>query len=149
MSQYYYWLIPDEPHRSKLQQIIHRFSKIYQSPTFTPHITLGTGNTIPSPMELPTTNIQFEGVETEHSYFRSLYFTCRPDPKLFALWEYFGGEKPFIPHLSLIYGNFSQARERDWCSNTPLYTQNISCSTIWVIRGSKRVQDWKRIALLS
>ena len=150
MSQYYYWLIPDEPHRSKLQQIIHRFSKIYQSPVFAPHITIGTGNKIIPFVKSPTIpNIRFECVTTEHSYFRSLYFKCETSTPLLSLWKQFGGTEPFVPHLSLIYGSFSQARERDWCSNTPLYEPSVPCSTIWVIRGSKRVQDWRKVESFS
>lgn len=150
MSQYYYWLIPDEPHRSTLQRMIHRFSKIYQRPTFTPHITIGTGYTIPASLaSFATPNIHFACVSTEHSYFRSLYFKCSPSPALLPLWEAFGGEEPFIPHLSLVYGHFSQARERDWCSSTPLYEQCVPCSTIWVVRGSKRVQDWRKVKSFS
>ena len=149
MSQYYYWLIPDEPHRSVLQQIILRFAKIYQSPVFTPHITIATGNSIPSPRSFTIPNIQFECVATEHLYFRSLYFKCRPSPSLNALWESFGGEAPFVPHLSLIYGSFSQARERDWCSSTPLYKQTVPCSTIWIMHGGKKVEDWKKIESFS
>ena len=150
MSQYYYWLIPDEPHRAKLQQIIHRFSKVYQSPIFTPHITIGTGNRIPSRIaNIIAPKICFTSIETEHTYFRSLYFKCAASSELTSLWKYFEGKEPFIPHLSLIYGDFSASRERDWCTNTPLYEHSISCSTIWIIRGGNQVQDWQKVESFS
>ena len=150
MSQYYYWLMPDEPHREKLQQIIHRFSKVYQSPIFTPHITVGTGHSIPSSIAYKgIPKVRFTCVDTEHSYFRSLYFKCEPSHGLLSLWKSFEGQGTFVPHLSLIYGNFSEARERDWCLNTPIYEYTIPCSTIWIIRGSKRVQDWQKVESFS
>ena len=150
MSQYYYWLIPDEPHRSNLKRIIQRFSKIYQSPIFTPHITVGSGNSIPTTIqgtEIP--QVQFARAATEHTYFRSLYFKCEPSPTLLSICKYFGREDPFIPHLSLIYGHFSDARERDWCTNTPQYKPKVSCSTIWIVRGGRKVQDWQKIKSFS
>lgn len=149
MNQYYYWLIPDEPHRTQLQGIIHRFSKVYQSPIFTPHITIGTGTSIPTITSLSAPEVQFTSVHSEHTYFRSLYFKCALSQDMLSIWEFFGGKEPFVPHLSLIYGDFSQARERDWCSNTPLYEHLISCSSIWIIQGSRRVQDWKKVESFS
>ena len=150
MSQYYYWLIPDEPHRTKLQQIILRFSKVYQSPIFTPHITIGTGNRIPNSIpNILVPKIRFISTETEHTYFRSLYFKCATSNELTSLWNFFEGKGELIPHLSLIYGDFSESRERDWCANTPPYLPTISFSSIWIVRGSKQVQEWQKVESFS
>ena len=48
---YYYWLIPDEPHKSRLANQIEDFSKIYKGPIFDPHLTLGTSNVLLSPID--------------------------------------------------------------------------------------------------
>ena len=150
MSQYYYWLIPDEPHLSKLEQTINNFAQVYQTPSFTPHITIATSHrlmTIPIGFQIPT--LQFTRVHTEHLFFRALYFQCSPSSELQRLRYYFGGDEIYTPHLSLIYGHFSKARQNDWCAHTQLYDKKISFSTIWVIRGGKKVQDWTKIMTFS
>jgi 2'-5' RNA ligase len=147
MDELYYWLIPDEPHREKLQETIQNFSHVYRGPSFPPHITLGTGRVIPStpPRDCYAPTISFTAVQAEEDPFRALYYLCERTPDLDKLRYHVGGEDPYTPHLSLLYGSHSQARRRDWCSHTPLFQKKVSCSTIWIVRGGPKVSQWKMI----
>ena len=150
MSQYYYWLIPDEPHHTQLQEIINNFARVYHSPPFTPHLTIATGHSPPKkPNGFQPLKLQCTQVSTDFQYFRALYFQCPSTPELIKLRTFFGGEKSYSPHISLVYGNFSQARQKDWCSNTALYDASITFSTIWVVKGGNKVQEWKNISSFS
>ena len=144
MVHYYYWLIPDPPHRSALQQTIDKFAQVYGGPRFEPHITLGSGTNIPSPPPplLPAPSISLNSVQSEENYFRNLYYTCAETEALTSLRTYFSNEDHFVPHLSLVYGQHSAARRRDWCSHLPLYTKTILCSEIWIVTGGANINAW-------
>jgi hypothetical protein len=147
MDQMYYWLVPDEPDREKLQRMIQNFSNVYLGPSFVPHITLGTGRRIPPPppREYTAPTITFQEVQTEDSPYRALYYRCTAHPMLEKLRIHFGTTDKYVPHLSLLYGAHSRARRRDWCSHTPLYSEPIVCSSIWVVRGGPKVSQWNTI----
>ena len=146
MSKYYYWLIPDEPHRSRLQQIIHNFSRVYRGPSFAPHITLGTGQYIPpSPCTQKVVSIRFQCVESADQYFRALYYRCEESSTLLSLAQKYGMKNPYCPHLSLLYGEHSDARKRTWCRNTLLYTEEVMCSNIWIVKGAPKVEHWETV----
>jgi len=139
--------MPDEPHRSRLQETIQNFSRVYRGPCFVPHITLGSGVNIPPSPSLSSLFIDCTSVESQDSPFRALYYRCAAAPELLALRSFFSDEEPYIPHISLLYGEHSTARKRDWCQNTPLYTQSISCSTIWIVQGGDNIEKWHPVAI--
>ena len=146
MAKYYYWLIPDEPHRSRLQQIINNFANIYRGPCFVPHLTLATGQYIPpSPSQHHPIALHCEKVESQASYFRALYYRCKESPSLRSLSDFLEEDRQYIPHISLLYGDHSNARKRIWCANTSLYPHPIMCSRIWIVKGSRHVHNWSVI----
>ena len=145
MLHYYYWLIPDHPHRAALQRTIDQFAQVYEGPRFVPHITIGSGMLIPEPPVLCAPIISFDSVQSEDNFFRSLYYTCAISKDLRALREALSKETSFHPHLSLVYGQHSAARRRDWCSHLPLYAKEVCCSELWVVQGGANIADWKPI----
>ena len=147
MKHYYYWLIPDPPHRERLQQIILQFSQVYGGSSFVPHITMGSGAQIPTdlPKELKAPTLLFSGLYAEDFYFRALYCTCHPNEDIQKIRTYLNGETPFDPHLSLVYGEHSAARRRDWCTHTPLYPQLMRFSELWIVQGGANISNWTPI----
>ena len=144
MAKYYYWLIPDEPHRSRLQRIINNFANIYRGPCFAPHLTLATGQHIPpSPSNHRPIALNCQRVESQADYFRALYYRCKESPSLLSLSTFFTKDQTYTPHISLLYGDHSDARKRVWCANTSLYPHPIMCSRIWIVKGATNVHNWR------
>ena len=145
MNTYYYWLIPDAPHFYDLSQIIVDFARLYRGPLFDPHVTLGTSRTLKQPPpRLPPINLQFSHVASDDHPFRSLYYCCVANPYLNRCHKhYMPSSRTYLPHLSLLYGQHSNARRNDWVQNTPLYTHKITCSEIWTVLGGPKVEQWR------
>ena len=108
-----------------------------------PHITLGTGPYIPPSSSQKAVSIRFQCVESADHYFRALYYRCEDHPALLSLAQEYGIRQPYRPHLSLLYGEHSDARKRTWCRNINLYAEDIMCSNIWIVKGAQKVEHWE------
>ena len=117
------WIIPSGEIYEKYHNLIYHLSQKYSTPMFEPHITL-LGHVIDSqvgaiskisrlsaltrPFPLRLTSIGYSD-----EYFRCLFIKTRKSRELAELHsrakEIFTllNKRPFIPHLSLVYGNLS------------------------------------------
>jgi putative hydrolase of the HAD superfamily len=112
------WLVPAEPERAALAQLIDELARRYGAPRFAPHITLFAGSTaradwrevvaqaVQDSAALPT-----QVLEVGHSdqLFKTVYLQMASSAALLALQRNVRAALPdadeyaFDPHLSLIY----------------------------------------------
>lgn len=123
LQKYSIWLMPSGKVYNKLAKIISQLSEKYSSPHFEPHITL-LGLTIGAEEEVITKTFQlakilqpfeitFNKVDYSDEYFRILFIRVKETKDIMEAnlkaREIFNrqGDPKYIPHLSLMYGNFS------------------------------------------
>ena len=119
------WLMPEGEVYERLTLILHRLSVRLNAPEFSPHVTL-LGGCVGERRELIRRSaqvaaalrpfaIRLEGIDFRDEYFRSLFVHAvltEPLRKAHqAACQAFGRrrEPAFMPHLSLLYGNFPQS----------------------------------------
>ncbi len=126
---YSLWLIPHEEAYIKLSHLISQLSEKYKAPCFAPHVTLIGG--IASPKEeiisktanlasmLNPFGIELNGLRYSDKYFKCLFLKAKETDEIKEASQKARGifnmqDSPeYMPHLSLIYGNYStETKER-------------------------------------
>lgn len=119
------WLMPTGKAYDKLSGLIKRFAKEYNAPFFEPHVTL-LGEAMQSEVDVLKRAeqlasgqnpfpITLNSVDYQDFYFRTLFVRAETTNLLQALHdrakEIFEMQDipDYMPHLSLMYGNFPQA----------------------------------------
>ncbi len=119
---YSIWIVPDNGIKIQLYKKIQLLASKFDAPLFDPHITLlggflGDKKTLLNKTKIISKKIKpfkifFEDVAYLNEFFRSLFLRVNNSPHLNSAknkfstklkWE----EKDYVPHLSLIYGNYS------------------------------------------
>ena len=123
-SGYSLWLMPTEKTYEKFSGLIKRLAEQYHVPVFEPHVTL-LGGMMQSDEEVMQRTerlvrdqssfpITLRTIDYQDFYFRTLFVRAEEAEPLVALHhrarEAFEMQAipPYLPHLSLLYGNFSQ-----------------------------------------
>jgi 2'-5' RNA ligase len=121
-SSYSIWLMPEGAINEKLSEIILGIGQKHNSPKFSPHVTLvggfdGEENKLILKAEklaklLKPFKVKLTRVTYLDEFFRSLFILVEKTPEFLEsvskAREIFDFHKTNIPHLSLIYGNFSE-----------------------------------------
>ena len=120
---YYLWLMPEAKSNNFFSEVIRKLSHEYQTRLFDPHITLAGGITGPESELLAKTEelagllprLKLEPLEIQYldEFYRSLFIAVAPSNPLVnanklakQLFE-LPLDAEFMPHLSLLYGDFS------------------------------------------
>lgn len=119
---YSLWLTPTGPVQNRLSALIEDLSRRHHTPPFPPHVTLLGGISTPrgeplaAARQLAETIAPFEltfaGIAWRDIYFQCLFIDVEPSPELLtagtaARHQLGMSEKPFHPHLSLLYGQLA------------------------------------------
>jgi len=124
---YSLWLMPEGDEYKRLAGIISDLSKRYHTPEFEPHVTL-LGEVEKNEEEgmvyatsslshlIKPFEIRLDGLDYGGENFKSLFVKVKADKHiinayLLARKIFKPGDKKYMPHLSLLYGNLSP-RER-------------------------------------
>ena len=121
---YSIWLMPTGTVNEKLSPIISKLSAKYNSPKFQPHVTLIGGFTGDEQDLINKTEIlskklkcfvvKLPNVHYLDQFFRSLFICVEKTPELMNAVKVARGvfglpeNKDYIPHLSLMYGDFTK-----------------------------------------
>jgi 2'-5' RNA ligase len=124
-ERYSLWLMPRGDVYESLARTLHRLSARYAAPEFPPHVTLLGRIAAPRREALRKSaalaallrpfTIRLGDIAYFDEYFRCLFVRVAITPPLLkahhVAQEVFGFRRmaPFMPHLSLLYGNFSQS----------------------------------------
>ena len=159
------WLIPSGAVYTELAALISRLSRSYGTPSFEPHVTLLSGIALAEPLLFAKTQqlaelispfqVKLTTVDYQDEYFRCLFIRADPDGALRqanatakVLFER-PEEPPYMPHLSLLYGDLPQAKKEEiiaeWGSTFAL---EFTVDALYLISATadRPVADWRRIA---
>ena len=161
---YLIWIMPGGVVKRKFSRIINSLSKKYNSPRFVPHVTL-LGS--------------FEGIETEliikaekysklikpfevnltkvaclNEFFRSLFILVKKNKNVIKNHEIgrklFGmPSKKYLPHLSLIYGNFDKKTKKVMIKAIgEKFNSKFKVNSIYLVRKDEVDTTWTIIKKL-
>ena len=172
MADYSLWLVPSSPESETTTKIIHELIEAEpDSPAFEPHITLLHPVDISTPIESITTTLQniaqsldlrakplwlnLKPAQRGTFYYQSVLAPVEANETLTALrsacedafeWK---GDKPYFPHLSLLYGDISTER-REELAKTVQDGQSlpgmVTIEEILVVDCTGTTKDWKTVA---
>ncbi|GMV01669.1 MAG: hypothetical protein KJZ98_00345 [Burkholderiaceae bacterium] len=152
-----FWLVPAEPRRSSLAELIAVLGKAHGGPAFEPHITLHVSRAPggPSPEALldrvarvcePMTLVAGATAHSE-AHFRTLFVEF-DDPRLFALQRHLrddpGHDAGYLlrPHLSLLYrGGLPVATRERLAQSNRLAGERIEFDALVAVRPSSAGGD--------
>lgn len=148
------WLCPSSVDAPRLRALIERCAAATGSPSFAPHITLvsepastSLANTAlerPLPLTLTLANVEFGD-----DYFHACYLVLRHDTSLLDLQARSAaalrGRVPdrYPPHLSLAYGELSEAQQRKVMALVAALPITATFDHIEVWETSGAVADWQ------
>ena len=136
-----FWLIPSEEDRAYFQGLINTLAQKYDAPTFTPHVTIYSGEYAPE--ESPTALIEkaTQGVQGfslrvdkllyTDEYTKTFFVQFNPSLSLSQISETLrnSSQKPsdfaLNPHLSLIYKHLSEVIKQGLMTNLSLPRSEI------------------------
>ena len=159
MYSYSIWLMPAGKINQRLSKIILKLSGKYKSPKFKPHVTLAGGFTGKKKDLLSKTEklsklikpFTVKLTETSHlsEFYRSLFIHAEKTPelmraaviarKLFSL----PNDRKYIPHLSLIYGNFSREMKENIIKILgKKFNINFKVKSVYLGFNDERKKQW-------
>lgn len=159
---YYLWLIPEAKSNNFFSEVIHKLSREYQTRLFDPHITLAGGITGPEAELLKKAEklaellprLKVEPLEIQYldEFYRSLFLAVTPSEPLVNAYKLakqlfelpLDGE--FMPHLSLLYGDFSVSeKERIKAELDANLLKRFCADRIVLIRTDSHSDQWTAV----
>ena len=164
-QRYSLWLMPTGDVYAQLERILHELSSKYGAPEFPPHITLLGGIVGPRREVLRESaslaalirpfTIRLEKIDYLNEYFRCLFVRAATTAPLLKAHQVardvFGRrrEPSFVPHLSLLYGDFSRSLKEGAAAELGPRLElafKVRSLVLYSTRGEPR--DWRRVAKL-
>ena len=105
--------------------------------------------------EMDPLSLQVQAVASGPDYFQSVYFTFGESQALHVVHhrcvKAFEIERPFFPHLSLVYGRFEQETRRVLCQRVTIPSQTLTFDRLQVwapdpVKGWEDVALWRKLA---
>lgn len=157
------WWLVDEPDDSELSALIERLSLAHGGPVFPPHVTLLGGIDLPEHTVLGRTEalcralspvtLVLDDYGHEARWTRWLFRFVRQTPAVMEAGalarSQFGMDKPFTPHLSLLYGEFAPSVAAPLLTGAPPRAHPLRSSTLAVVRTEGTVQNWRELARIA
>jgi 2'-5' RNA ligase len=162
-----FWLIPSEEDRGFFQKIIDTLSLEYDAPSFTPHVTIYSGEYTPdeSPAELiekatqevQTFSLRVDNLLYTDEFTKTLFVQFHSSAPLTKISETLknSSRNPsnFVlnPHLSLIYKQMSEETKKNLTTSLTLPKSEVffdevrAISTPEKIQKREDVESWKVI----
>ncbi len=128
-KHYSIWLTPTGAVRDQLSELIARLSREFSAPLFPPHVTLVGGlsasedelreQTRELAARLQPYSVQLGALDYLDEFYRCLFVRVEPTPAVMeanrqARAVFHCPDHPqYLPHLSLLYGNFERARKEE------------------------------------
>lgn len=156
------WLMPEGEVYDKLSQLIKRLAEEYNAPLFKPHVTLlgevmqSDEDVIKRAQELASGQkpfpITLRTVDYQDFYFRTLFVTVEETEPLLSLHnrarEIFEMQviPPYMPHLSLLYGNFPQAIKKKIIKDIGRdQTSEFTVNRVHVFKTDGEANTWYQV----
>ncbi len=159
--------MPEGEPYEKLSSLIEAIAKKHHAPLFEPHITLLGGLTPPIEEIIGKTTalasavepfrIELDGIGYLDDYYRCLFAKVKGTEGIIradkTAREIFGREEDpsFMPHLSLIYGNFRASRKKKLVSSIVEEVTGIqfNVESLHLYSTGGGPSDWRRVEQFS
>ena len=157
---YTLWLMPKDKIYTKFAQLIKKLGAEYRGPIFEPHVTLLGDIELSESEMIKRTKQLVQGQKTfpvilrqidyQDFYFRTLFVKAeitKPLQDLHNLAKQIFEKNipPYMPHLSLLYGNYPvDLKEKIIKEIGKDQTAQFEISSVHLVRGGE-VEDWKII----
>jgi hypothetical protein len=160
-----HWLLPAEPARGELTQIIGQLSRRLRVPAFDPHLTVNAirrprGGAAPelgsAVAGIPPITLQVRGIAHSAEFTKTLFVEFESSPLLEELAvrvaRLTGGKYKLEPHLSLVYAQLSEPQREALRQETRLSFSEVVFDRVRVITGTPKVESgrdvetWQAIA---
>lgn len=160
--KYSLWLIPDKENQQILQEIIDKLAEKYAAPRFEPHLTLLSS--IPKSEEVVVEKTKEVAARTEWftvttgeiefstTYFQCVFVRIKTTIPLMETHvrtrDIFGmdKEKFFMPHISLLYGDYNMTTREKVCRAIELPEIAFTAERIVVVQEVPDPQVWQHLA---
>lgn len=163
-ATYSLWLEPMGDTAYKLQQRIKELSKKYDTPIFSPHVTLLGGLTASKTELVPLTDTLASSVKPFdlkltkagylNTYYQSLFIYVEQNEgltylhnnacRLFDCPEEY--ENKYMPHLSLLYGDLSQQQKEKILNNIGReFYIRFTAKKVVLMDTDGKPEQWKKI----
>lgn len=158
---YHLFFVPEGESFDRLQSVIEKLSGNMGSPRFVPHATV-LARIAPEPVEELCAKTDFlagtiapfiattGAIGMEDTYYRALYFHLEPEQaflsahmqaqKLFS-----GASGTYVPHLSLLYGLYSQSKKEVLLKDITISSLDFKVNTMHLYKTEGAVHRWKKI----
>lgn len=157
---YTLWFVPKGQNYKRFSGLIKKLAKEYGGPIFEPHVTL-LGDVIISEKEAIAKTRQLVSgqnpfkvglvkIDYEDYFFRTLFVRAKVSKLLQDLHnrakEIFKvGTLPYMPHMSILYGNFPvEVKEKIIAEIGRNQKLQFDVSSVHLIKGGE-VWDWKEV----
>lgn len=164
MHKYSLWFMPTGPVARKFSQVIAQLAQQYSSPIFPPHVTLigsieaqeveisGKAQELASlirPFSIRPTTLAYT-----NAYYRALFVKVDPSTAILSAYQQARRLFPdkqkteYIPHLSLLYGNFPPAtKEKIIKVIGESFTDEFEVDTLYLYLTEGVVDDWQSVKM--
>ena len=163
---YSLWLVPERNSEEfhLLRKLIDKLAHRYRTPAFDPHVTLlgkihdSKRDAVKKTRDIAAMLSPFEialgKIGSNGAYFQMLFSEIEQTPALMAanvaLQKMFGmNGKDFFPHLSLAYGNLSDARiavlQKSAEQENPIAGMHFSVHAVELWHTDGAVEDWQKV----
>ena len=157
---YSIWLMPDSKVKDQLKNKILALGSDFGGPIFEPHVTLigsslGAENTLLQKTEIISKKISpfkifFDGIAHFNEYFCSLFLKVKFSPQLnaardLASTEIDWNKNDYLPHMSLIYGNYTLSEKEKMISTLGWLPDHFSVNSIFLAHNDEIRLKWKVI----
>lgn len=151
-----FWLIPSKEDKEFFQKIINTLAQKYDAPTFTPHVTIYSGECAldESPAELiekATQKVQSFSLKVDRllytdEFTKTVFVQFHPSPILSKISETLrcNSKKPsefaLNPHLSLIYQHIDREIKKDIITSISLQKSEVFFDEVKAVLTPEKVQ---------
>jgi len=159
-QSYSIWLMPDGIDKDQLKTTILSLASDFDAPFFNPHVTLvggflGEEKQLLKKMKIiskkiPSFIISFDGIDYLNDFFRSLFLKVKLNNQLIRARDIASNELELIkdnymPHLSLIYGNYNSTQKKHMISKVSSIPISFSVNKIFLAYNDEINLMWKVI----
>ena len=151
-----YWLIPSQEDRAFFQDMIDTLAREYDAPSFTPHVTIYSGDSAPdeSPDQLIAQAIQgvrpfslkSDRILYSQEFTKTLFVQFQPNSTLSQISQSLqsSSKNPsdytLNPHLSLIYKQMSEETKENLTNSLTLPKSEVLFDQVMAISSPERTQ---------
>jgi 2'-5' RNA ligase len=163
MPQFSFELVPEGVLGKELQEIVNHYSAVYSSSPFLPHITLygainsNEADVLKAAQELAQQisplKIELGLVEFSTTHFQCVFARVKTTAQLMKahllvkLALGVNQDHVFMPHISLVYGDFDMETREKMTQQIKLQTSSCRISSLTVVRSdSQDPKDWHIVA---